>query len=79
MMQTDVLNVNITPDKTQYGPRDLATYDIAVTDSDGKPVQAIRSLEHAVANGYAVAVIKDDDDLVTLRGMPAFQALVNRK
>lgn len=44
-----------------------------------KPAQAIRSLESAVAKGYAVAVIKADDDLAPLRGLSAFQALVNRK
>ncbi len=34
------LNVQITPDKPQYGPRDTATYDIVVTDAAGNPVQA---------------------------------------
>jgi len=34
------LNVQITPDKTQYQPRDTATYDLRVTDQAGNPVQA---------------------------------------
>ena len=34
------LNVQITPNKTQFQPRDTATYDIRVTDSAGNPVQA---------------------------------------
>jgi hypothetical protein len=34
------LNVQITPDKAQYGPRDTATYDLRVTNADGNPVQA---------------------------------------
>ena len=38
------LTVQITSDKPQYGPRDTATYDILVTDADGKPVQAELSL-----------------------------------
>jgi hypothetical protein len=38
------LNISITPDKPQYGPRDTATYDIRVTDVNGNPVQAELSL-----------------------------------
>ncbi|MCX6018202.1 MAG: Ig-like domain-containing protein [Chloroflexi bacterium] len=38
------LNVSVTPDKAQYGPRDTATYDVVVTDVDGKPVQAELSM-----------------------------------
>jgi hypothetical protein len=38
------LNVQITPDKAQYAPRDTATYAISVTDSAGNPVQAELSL-----------------------------------
>ncbi len=38
------LNVEITPDRTQYAPRDTATYDIRVTDVAGQPVQAELSL-----------------------------------
>ncbi len=38
------LNIAITPDKPQYGPRDTATYDIRVTDATGAPVQAELSL-----------------------------------
>ena len=38
------LNVAITPDKEQYGPRDTATYDIHVTDPSGAPAQAELSL-----------------------------------
>lgn len=38
------LNVQITSDKPQYGPRDTATYDVLVTDAAGKPVQAELSL-----------------------------------
>ncbi len=34
------LNVTLTPDKTTYRPRDEMTVEIAVTDQQGKPVQA---------------------------------------
>ncbi|MFC1464285.1 MAG: Ig-like domain-containing protein [Candidatus Brachytrichaceae bacterium NZ_4S206] len=38
------LNIEITPDRSQYAPRDTATYDIRVTDVAGNPVQAELSL-----------------------------------
>ncbi|MCS7056684.1 MAG: MG2 domain-containing protein [Thermoflexales bacterium] len=38
------LNIEITPDRPQYAPRDTATYDIRVTDVAGNPVQAELSL-----------------------------------
>ncbi|MCS6848678.1 MAG: Ig-like domain-containing protein [Anaerolineae bacterium] len=38
------LNIEITPDRAQYAPRDTATYDIRVTDAAGNPVQAELSL-----------------------------------
>jgi uncharacterized protein YfaS (alpha-2-macroglobulin family) len=34
------LNVEVKSDKQNYSPRDTATYDIRVTDNEGKPVQA---------------------------------------
>ena len=38
------LNVDVKTDKPTYGPRDTVTYDIQVTDSQSKPVQAELSL-----------------------------------
>ncbi|GIV84844.1 MAG: hypothetical protein KatS3mg052_1851 [Candidatus Roseilinea sp.] len=38
------LNIEITPDRAQYAPRDTVTYDIRVTDVAGNPVQAELSL-----------------------------------
>jgi serine/threonine-protein kinase len=44
-----------------------------------KPAPALQSLKDAIARGYAVAVVKADDDLASLRSLPAFQALVQEK
>ncbi len=38
------LNVTVKSDKTTYAPRDKVTYDIAVTDNQGNPVQAELSI-----------------------------------
>ncbi len=38
------LNLTITPDKPQYGPRDTANFTIKATDSAGQPVQADLSI-----------------------------------
>lgn len=38
------LNVSVTPDREQYGPRDTVVYALAVTDEAGRPVQADLSL-----------------------------------
>ncbi len=34
------LNVQVTPEKAQLGPRDTAVYDVLVTDAQGQPVEA---------------------------------------
>lgn len=38
------LNISIQPDKTKYKPQDKVTYDIKVTDAEGKPVESELSL-----------------------------------
>lgn len=38
------LNVSVTPDREQYGPRDTVVYAIVVTDEAGRPVPADLSL-----------------------------------
>ena len=66
------LKVEITPDKTQYAPRDTATYAIQVTDSTGNPVQAEVSLSLV---DKAVLSLADDnsgpllDSFYGLRGI----------
>ncbi len=41
---TKQLNVTITPDKTQYAPREAATFTVRVTNYQGEPVSAELSL-----------------------------------
>lgn len=66
------LNIAITPDKTQYAPRDTATYDLKVTDAAGNPVQAELSLSLV---DKAVLSLADDnsglllDSFYGLRGI----------
>lgn len=38
------LSIDITPDRSTYGPREAATFTIQVTGADGKPAQAELSL-----------------------------------
>ncbi len=38
------LHVTVSPERLNYSPRDIAVYDIAVTDATSKPVQAELSL-----------------------------------
>jgi hypothetical protein len=49
-----ILNVELTSTPTRAGPRDPVTFDVRVTDSDGKPVQGEFSL--AVADLAALAL-----------------------
>lgn len=52
------LNVELTPQQTQFVPGETATYDIRVTDYAGNPVQADLSL--ALVD-LAVLTLKDDN------------------
>jgi tetratricopeptide (TPR) repeat protein len=45
----------------------------------GEIQRAMDAVSSAVANGYSVDLVKQDDDLSPLRGLPAFQALVSPK
>jgi alpha-2-macroglobulin len=52
------LNVTITPGADEYAPGDTATFDVAVTDQSGNPVQAEVSL--ALVD-LAVLLLKEDN------------------
>jgi len=52
------LNVTITPGAEEYAPGDTATFDVAVTDQSGAPVQAEVSL--ALVD-LAVLMLKEDN------------------
>ena len=66
------LTIQITPDKTQYAPRDTATYQINVTDAAGNPVQAELSL--ALVDKAVLSLADDNsgpllDSFYGLRGI----------
>jgi serine/threonine protein kinase/tetratricopeptide (TPR) repeat protein len=44
----------------------------------GNPKSALDALAEAVAKGFARDLIREDDDLASLRSMPAFQSLVSQ-
>ncbi|MGD2207227.1 MAG: Ig-like domain-containing protein, partial [Anaerolineae bacterium] len=61
-LETKELSITLTPDKTMaegehYGPRQTATYNVRVTDSEGAPVQAELSLRLA---DLAVLALADE-------------------
>jgi tetratricopeptide (TPR) repeat protein len=58
-----------------------AYYNMAcVYALQGRPELALRYLQIAAVNGYASAEgIEEDPDLESLRGLPAYQALVKAK
>ena len=66
------LNIQVTPDHEQYGPRDTVTYDIRVTDAAGQPVQADLSLSLV---DLAVLTLKPDNATPILQTFYARQAL----
>ncbi|MGD9580026.1 MAG: MG2 domain-containing protein [Vampirovibrionia bacterium] len=51
------LNIDVKADKSRYKPQDKATFDIKVTDHDGKPVKA--ELSAAVVD-ESIFAIRDD-------------------
>jgi len=52
------LSIALTPDKSQYEPGDQARFDIAITDSDGKPIATELTLSVA---DEAIYALKEDD------------------
>ncbi len=61
-VEAKTLNISLTPDKEMedgeyYGPRQTATYDVLVTDYQGKPVEAELSLRLA---DLAVLALADE-------------------
>ena len=45
----------------------------------GKPTEALAALDRAIRSGYSVAVASKDFDLTSLRGLPGYQALVQKR
>lgn len=66
------LNVTLTPEQEEYAPGDTATFDIAVTDQSGAPVQSEVSL--ALVD-LAVLLLKDDNAPHILEAFYARQPL----
>ncbi|MGC8833976.1 MAG: MG2 domain-containing protein [Armatimonadota bacterium] len=56
-----LLNVQITPDRTKYHPGETATYRLMVTDFQGKPVKAELSLGVVDEAVYAVRSERAED------------------
>ena len=50
----------------------------AVAALAGNAVSALEAVSQAIAKGYSPALVREDDDLASLRSMPAFQALIAR-
>jgi eukaryotic-like serine/threonine-protein kinase len=48
----------------------------AVSALLGDPTAALEAVSGAVARGFGVDLVRDDDDLASLRFMPAFQSLI---
>jgi tetratricopeptide (TPR) repeat protein len=48
----------------------------AVSSLLGETTAALEAVSEAVARGFGVDLVRDDDDLAPLRSMPAFQALI---
>ena len=51
----------------------------AVLALSGDGDEAVKAVENAVANGFAIDLVRDDDDLESLRSMPAFQSIISPK
>ena len=52
------LSIALTPEKPQYEPGDQASFDVAITDSDGKPVATELTLSVA---DEAIYALREDD------------------